>query len=1173
VDHPELALARRRKGWFCPGCDDVVLTYAEQESAESSRSVPSTALVSAVAALPFPVAFPLVHAGDVQLSASARVDNLIVTAYQAMRVAALVLLADYLSCDTPCADLAPAIRGLRLPHWSEWTTLAAKLVQFWRSKLATKPSGESRAPQLVSGWSRVARVMSDDPPEAVWSPLLDGLLGINQGPALSANDAVQKLRIDRAHRRATQVADAGDDEALEARFRPIVEEAVRELFPQGALELWSRTEENARWRRLDGPHLDWVFPEEGFDANSHGLSIDVCATAVTRRGAIALDPFFAPSTHGEPRRSGETVVEPVLLLDGISERSVTLLGVLTHEDAPSLVAVAHARLASKHVDIGLAFEETTPWTITGWARVSTRESIDRLFGRTYFPKFYMERERLDEIVERQLSTPGTALLLIGDSGSGKSSLLTRLADRRSVDDVPNTSFSRRESKDAARGQLSTERFLLDRAQGDVVLFLSGAADYAGDRSWSGARLLVEAVLRKAGVRQGEFASLQRFASQLGDGTRRDQSSGRVVLLILDGLNESDRYSDLVTALDEFLPCVEKHPWLRLVVSMRAGAYEALGMRRRELLEVGGVFRNVRNFSRHLGENNELRPYLRVRPFRSEPEGRRAYEARQAASDGRACTTVWNELSMELRQLLLTPIHLHLFHEVFGGRSAALREFGEVALFEAYLDHLTREVPGLTGMLSEFGQMMYEHRRASLSRDEAHDWVAAWRRRLGFADATMVTRLDPIEELVASNVLLTPVDRDVPIAVREDSYVFAHERMAEQVLTRALLARIAPRRLPDRVEFVEWASRVEGGEGERAFATLLEVLRAFVRQHVISDSTGALSGIADVPHADTRRALLLEAFVALRQVWGPELRPTSKAERVLSTLLALTDRGVDLAEDVLWATSHASDHFGWRGGAHVAAGLNEALLEIQRAMAFRVPSQIDIKVGLGRALGSLAMWYERDGQPRRALAYYEESLAIRARVCELCPEAIDAALDLARVRAHFGDFLWRLHDSRGVGLIREAVASLRSLVGAEIGGSLIRQQLYRALSLLAGVEYPARRAECVKEALAVARRCYSDASDEPMARVILANALWNYGLACVRPPEREALHREAIEHQRAVADAAPDRSDYREALDSYEAEFAREAEFACEKTAVRPNGRNAQCPCGSGKKAKRCCYTN
>ncbi|MSP56047.1 MAG: hypothetical protein EXR69_10645, partial [Myxococcales bacterium] len=83
-----------RKGWYCEECERVVIAL------EAGPAVVAPVVVSTLDHLPFPVAYPLHHAQDASLSASDRLDNTIFVAYQAMRLTTLLLLADYLACDT-----------------------------------------------------------------------------------------------------------------------------------------------------------------------------------------------------------------------------------------------------------------------------------------------------------------------------------------------------------------------------------------------------------------------------------------------------------------------------------------------------------------------------------------------------------------------------------------------------------------------------------------------------------------------------------------------------------------------------------------------------------------------------------------------------------------------------------------------------------------------------------------------------------------------------------------------------------------------------------------------------------------------------------------------------------------------------------------------------------------
>lgn len=116
--HPETELEPKKKGWYCEDCEANVLSYDQhpRDAATPEPAPPASPAVADLDTVPFPVAYPLAFARDARLSAGDRVDNLIFTAYQSMRTAALVLLADYLACDTICRELASPVRGLRLPH-------------------------------------------------------------------------------------------------------------------------------------------------------------------------------------------------------------------------------------------------------------------------------------------------------------------------------------------------------------------------------------------------------------------------------------------------------------------------------------------------------------------------------------------------------------------------------------------------------------------------------------------------------------------------------------------------------------------------------------------------------------------------------------------------------------------------------------------------------------------------------------------------------------------------------------------------------------------------------------------------------------------------------------------------------------------------------------------------
>ena len=120
-----------------------------------------------------------------------------------------------------------------MPHWLEWTRLCTQLCSFWQGHFPeARPERETRFPRLVDGWRVVGRTKRPGP--GPWLDLLVGLRG-QQGAATGANDAVWKLRNDRAHRMATRTTDRREDEALLARYAALVEAAAAELFGERCL--------------------------------------------------------------------------------------------------------------------------------------------------------------------------------------------------------------------------------------------------------------------------------------------------------------------------------------------------------------------------------------------------------------------------------------------------------------------------------------------------------------------------------------------------------------------------------------------------------------------------------------------------------------------------------------------------------------------------------------------------------------------------------------------------------------------------------------------------------------------------------------------------------------------------------------------------------------------------
>jgi hypothetical protein len=587
--------------------------------------------------LPFPVGYPLYWALDSEgkLAISDRRRNAIFAVYQAMRLTALLMLADYL--EEPGdgdPNLANLIRGLHFPHWQEWSHLADGLARFW----ITEPK-RCHFPRLAAGWASVSRLKANsrgqEPPiDQIWNGLLEGFGGVGgRSRARSANDAIWELRNRTAHREGTVTADSEKEQNAEFdRLLPLAETIVSVLFGSAPLELLrafpsavsgelpfellraSRDENNVlKVISLRGPHPDLSsHPDLTFETTDADESWeDVLArspVSVTVAGvAIPVYPLAIP-TQDDEDAPPLGLLDPVAMVDGVSEAKLTVLGVQRAATVKGhhLVA-ALAALRKKNTDLLLCREDTKPWTVVSWASMTTAQTVDEFTGRKYFPEFYVERPDMDSVFGRYAPQDGKALMLLGEAGAGKSSLMARFVDGLTTS---------ADLSDAA-GRIAGEA----EEREDIIAYLAGRSDYSTSRTdVSGAQILADAVAHKLGIRDGAFNSLADLVMHLAS-SKDDQIKDREFWILLDGLNEADRFVNLVRALDKFLPELAKAPRTRLVVSMRSGAFHALASRDAQLGAHGGeVFSNSSHFMSFPDAQNQPHPWLELRD--SKPRRRR-----------------------------------------------------------------------------------------------------------------------------------------------------------------------------------------------------------------------------------------------------------------------------------------------------------------------------------------------------------------------------------------------------------------------------------------------------------------------------------------------------------------------------------------------------------------------
>ena len=935
--------------------------------------------------LPFPVAYPLHFANDATLAPSARLDNLIFATYQAMRTTALLLLADYLEDDTIDPKLSQAIRGLRMPHWGEWSILASALANYWQ-----RPDKTPAFPQLAANWLRV----NNTKPRSEWQTLLQNCPG-HKGRALSPNEAIWKLRNDRAHRQATQTEDKALQDLKQIDdYLPVVTYLIAALFNDVDLRLLRKVSDNSEEElhviELHGIHADLQFIPQRLDAVWAGAFDPTGIAVLAGERAITVYPFLV-SADDDDEILATGLTEHLMMLDGMNPKAMLLLGVHRYTESMRHVQALVDALANKQIDIRLSRDQVKPWTVSEWSRLNASEDLSAIRNRKYFPDWYVERPDVDQTVLQRLEVSGLGLLLLGDAGSGKSSLLARLVENLL-------------SEPEALANDATHNALYHKAEHDLILYLTGPSAYQTDAGLTGPELLMTILARKAGIIAKEFTSLTDFLTHLQRQHPHDSQANRKTWLILDGLNEADRYADLITALDDVLPSLTRFPQVRLVMSMRSGAYSAL--RQRHLADFrhgAAVFRNeihLHRFTDPTRQSSDTLAYLDVRPFRPD-ETERAYHLHRQHLPDKSCQADFTQLPSATQQLLASPLYLHLFHNTYAGSNCPPQSLDQGRLLDSYLDHLADNLPAIGDTLLKLGKIMLERRSATLPVAIADAWLADWRQAQGYDAKTSVVKLDPIEELVSASLLLRPAEEGFGADRQLQSFQFAHQKLAERVLLRTLLADLAPKPLPDAQTFLAWARWAAADDNRADFAELAGALQSLIVNLSEAGLADVALSVLQLTVSNTSVALLSALLRHLGPMSKkPEPNPYRKILAALEVAELINVNNYPLWSEAVWAVRDWLLNYGYHSAtlALETCHLN-ALSPLAAAEPGRADLQRDVWVSFVK-LGDLALQL---GQGELAGRYFQDGLVIIQALAAAEPGRADLCYDLAISYLRIGDF--------------------------------------------------------------------------------------------------------------------------------------------------------------------------
>jgi len=1003
--------------------------------------------------LPFPIAYPWFMSLNTTLHPVQRVNNMIFTAYQAMRLTGLLLLSDYLESDGNCVTLGRPLGCMRMPHWWDWKYLTDSLAKYLTGKNARyAPPTNALCSQLAKDWMTMASLWRKDAVSV-------GFKKENGIP--SPIEIFQALRNDRAHRMGVQ-DEKGDELEILERFHPVLRFALEGLFAARDLCLLrlplvdpsSRksmpallsdpSAEKTSLILLHGVHQDFQFGLDEWElTESLREVLTKSPIAVRYEGSFfPVYPFFL-ALDMETQETGG-LIEPMSMVDAFTGKKVVHLGVKSHGTIETLGAKVVALLARKNHELGLSREEANRWLMVEWARDNALATLRHMTMSKYFPQCYVERPA-DRRLFSAMGRPGKAVLITGEAGTGKSSLLCRFVEtliEGSVQaeqlGVRKKHFDKKVKDRSMADSDAMDAFLSLKGSGDVVVFLSGRGGIPVETGETMERAFCRTLLRACGVKESEFGTPMEFMKRLDENVtgheqsaKKDADQDRKVWIVLDAINEVDRFRDFAVCLDHFIRESCRYPWLRLICSSRTGAIEVLSESAR-LQNIHGPApfadeKIYHTFSNFYSTGPREEPKLEVPSFTAQ-EGRTAYEMRQERLSERAALNQYDALGRPVQDLLRAPLYLHVFHETWKGRRANLRAgLGENALFEAYLESLSRELPGIEHTIEAIADYFYEYETPIWPEEEVWALTEQWIRRNHVDSVFRVCALTPVETLVSASLLMRPTDDD-------RAYQFSHQKICEEVLRRKLQSLWEKtdrskesviglfKSWVEKCERFDWLSNAAasflvgwvggdrarflplilktGAHADRALRTICQaILLAMCEESALLDDEAIefLKGGFAPDSAYEPFFLALDDMNRIATQTGRTRGALAVQKACLpfqERLVAMQSDRIDFRRDMCVICDNLGHIYKALGSGKKALEFYEKSLRIREDLVVLEPDRTDFRSDLTGSFSELGYTYRHMGEKKKALEFYEKSLRIREDLVALEPDRTDFRSNLS-----------------------------------------------------------------------------------------------------------------------------------------------------------------------------------
>jgi len=978
---------------------------------------------------PYPVAYPYSLIFDERQQASLRSWSLCFTEYQALRMAALPLVGQYLSEEIDESDpetirnLNIAIASIRAPFFSSWIALAYSLRKYL-PRVGIKPL----FPGLGQALDALGKKEEERPVDLGGVSKLDPL------------EAIQALRNAIAHGGVPDEAEAARH--LE-QYLPVLHDVLDAFDFLGDHVLKVRCDgptpappDHAWIRNLRGAVLTDPVEEPLSDALEQAFR-DECETVLLAPdGRVA--PLY-PLAKPLPDQVEEQALpdsERLFLYDGhygrftqtkppVERSFINYLGVHHRAaDAASCDRLKHL-LDKRKISFLLEKDKTAPWTIADNAADFSRRTLADLLGTKYFPECYVPFEDLETHFERFLDRPikrskwpkdtgrkrfVNGFVLAGLAGAGKTAFLARQVERL----------------------LEQPDHLAPHENPNLVLFLRGQGILV--RPTAEGVSLFHDLAEKLGVAVEEetvkhweetvkhckkrgFGSLSELFAHLHARWKDDKLEGRRLILVLDALNEAPLTETVVREALDLIALAACYPWLKVVVSLRQewlGVFAGkLGPQETDPLEsIRPFLYTVETESEGSRLGKRPPPVVNMGVFDAD-QARRVYEHYQAhrrtagLEPGeyriRACPTPWDMIDAATRRdVLITPLHLHLFMEAFDARDAEPIATKPV-LFRYYVNRVLEGRPGLDRAIETVISYLLEdldRAGAVLDDNDCHALNRAW--EAGHSAGQVRLLHNPVEAL-ACEALIRKRDRE-----EGGAYGFVFQEVADYLIYRLL----ALHRGKGEDELAYWTRRAAP---ERVFPEYAGAFGFLLRDWAADDKLGLAARIVEA--SPRWFDAVLVAFLREQAQIGHTPGQASPGARAAAAALTKGGGG--------WYTSQALHQAGCDlASTHLApqaVAYFEASLPIHEALWQANPNNVQIGDGLGLALNNLGNLLRDDGRVAPAEAAYRRAVEISEALWQANPNNVQIGDGLGSALNNLGTLL------RDAGRVAPAEAAYRRAV--------------------------------------------------------------------------------------------------------------------------------------------------